>query len=46
MPDNSESWGWIIFWFVAAPVVGVVFPPLGLLSLGLALYYGAKKLFK
>jgi hypothetical protein len=42
---TDESWGWIIFWFVATPFVGAAFPPLGLVSLCLALYYGAKKLF-
>ena len=46
MATDNESWGWIIFWLVATPIVSGVFPILGLFSLGLALYYGGKRLLK
>jgi hypothetical protein len=46
MANDDESWGWIAFWFLATFFVGAVFPPLGLFSLGLAIYYGGKRLFK
>jgi hypothetical protein len=42
--SGGESWGWIAFWFFGSFLVGSVYPPLGFISMGLAIFYGFAKL--
>ncbi len=42
--SSGESWVWIAFWFFGSFLLGAVFMPLGLISMGLAIFYGYQKL--
>jgi hypothetical protein len=42
--SGGESWVGIAFWFFGSFLLGAVFMPLGLISMGLAIFYGYQKL--